>query len=232
MSKLIDLTSKRFGRLVVLEKAPPTGGQAEWICKCDCGNIKKIKGGHLRNGVIQSGGCFNKERISSSRTVDLLGQKFGKLSVISYQGSKNGRAVWLCRCDCGNEVEVLSSYLKTGDTKSCGCVMSYREVIIEQYLKDNAIPYQKQYTFPQLRGKKYPLRFDFAIFNTDGSLKCLIEYQGEQHYKNVFKLPVESYKDVLLRDKKKRQFCSKNGIPLYELNKENTIIDSLKEILQ
>lgn len=43
MSKLIDLTSQRFGRLVVLEKAPPTGGQAEWICKCDCGNIKKVK---------------------------------------------------------------------------------------------------------------------------------------------------------------------------------------------
>lgn len=232
MSKLIDMRGMKFGRLTVLEKAPSTGGQAEWICKCDCGNIKKVKGGHLRNGVIQSCGCLNKELTSKARTVDLLGKRFGKLTVMEYAGSKKGRAMWKCKCDCGNEAEVFSSYLQTGDTKSCGCIMSYREVMIEDYLKSHKIPYKKQYTFPELRGKKYPLRFDFAIFNQDDTIKCLVEYQGEQHYRNIFKQPVENYKEVLLRDKKKRQYCFKHKIPLYELNKEDRVIEELKEIIK
>lgn len=40
MSKVIDSKGQKFGRLTVLERAPSTGGQAEWICKCKCGNIK------------------------------------------------------------------------------------------------------------------------------------------------------------------------------------------------
>lgn len=231
MSRLIDLTGQRFGRLTVVEKAPSTGGQAEWICECDCGNIKKIKGGHLRNGVITSCGCFNKERISQTKTIDLTGQKFGKLSVVSYAGSQNGRAKWHCRCECGNEIDVYSSYLKTGDTKSCGCVMSYREVVIENYLKQHGVKYQKQYTFCDLRGKKYPLRFDFAILNSDETVKCLVEYQGEAHYSNIFKIPDEDYRAALNRDVMKRRYCKKHHIPLVEINKEDMIFEELNKII-
>lgn len=231
MSKIIDLTGKKFGRLTVIEKAPSTGGQAEWICRCECGNIKKVKGQHLRNGATVSCGCFNKEVTSKARIVNLQGKRFGKLIVIEYVGSKNGRAVWKCKCDCGNTVEVYSSYLKTGDTKSCGCIISYREMRIEQYLKKHKVLYQKQFTFPDLKGKKYPLRFDFAIFNEDKSLKCLVEYQGEQHFKNIFKLPNNLYKQVLKRDKMKRDYCSLHNIPLFELTNDNNIELELEGII-
>lgn len=231
MSKLIDMTGQKFGRLTVLYKAPSTGGQAEWICQCSCGNITKVKGGHLRNGTIQSCGCYNKEQTSKSRTVDILGRRFGKLTVIKYLGSKNGRAMWRCRCDCGNEIDTYSSYLQTGDTKSCGCIISYREEIIEKYLTLHKIPHQRQYSFKNLRGKKYPLRFDFAIFNPDGTLKCLIEYQGEEHYRNIFKLSLEDYAAFLLRDKRKRVFCKHNNIPLYELSKQDEIISDLERLI-
>ena len=51
---------------------------------------------------------------------DLTGQKFGMLTAIKRIASKNGRSIWLCRCDCGNIKEVNSRELLNGDTKSCG----------------------------------------------------------------------------------------------------------------
>ena len=49
---------------------------------------------------------------------DLKNKRFGKLFVIEY----NGNGKWLCQCDCGNKTIVRSDYLKTGHTKSCGCI--------------------------------------------------------------------------------------------------------------
>lgn len=231
MSKIIDLNGQKFGRLTVLEKAPSTGGQAEWMCQCECWKIKKVKGQHLRDGAITSCGCFNKEVISKARTVDLSGRRFGKLVVERYAGSRNGRAVWHCLCDCGNELDVFSSYLTTGDTKSCGCIMSYREVLIEKFLTEHSVPFKRQYTFSDLRGRKYPLRFDFAVFDTDGLLKCLIEYQGEQHFQNIFQVPDSVYREALARDQAKREYCKAHSIPLFELSNEENIEQELRNLL-
>lgn len=56
------------------------------------------------------------------RKIDLSGKKFGRLTVIREAGKdKRGEIRWLCRCECSNEVELNSSTLRTGNTKSCGC---------------------------------------------------------------------------------------------------------------
>lgn len=56
---------------------------------------------------------------------DYTGERYGKLTVLEYVGTKryrNGRATqWLCQCDCGNKTVVGSVSLKTGNTVSCGC---------------------------------------------------------------------------------------------------------------
>jgi hypothetical protein len=54
--------------------------------------------------------------------IDLTGQKFGRLTVTERAGSKNKRALWRCVCECGNEVAVDSNSLRTGNTRSCGCL--------------------------------------------------------------------------------------------------------------
>lgn len=60
-----------------------------------------------------------------SRVIDLTGQKFGRLLVLERGGnSKNGRAVWRCKCDCGNFADAQSYLLRAGMTKSCGCLKS------------------------------------------------------------------------------------------------------------
>lgn len=59
---LIDLTGQRFGRLTVIGRAEnDQRGLARWLCKCDCGNEKVIRGDHLRKGCIQSCGCWQRE---------------------------------------------------------------------------------------------------------------------------------------------------------------------------
>lgn len=53
---------------------------------------------------------------------DLRGQKFGRLTVIERAGSDTGRnALWVCKCDCGNEKVVAGYRMLRGTTTSCGC---------------------------------------------------------------------------------------------------------------
>lgn len=62
MSKLIDLTGQRFGRLTVVERVEnDRSNQAHWMCRCDCGNVVVIRGDHLRNGRTKSCGCLNRD---------------------------------------------------------------------------------------------------------------------------------------------------------------------------
>ena len=54
---------------------------------------------------------------------NITGQRFGRLTVICREGTDQNRAsTWRCMCDCGNEVVVRGSNLRTGWTQSCGCL--------------------------------------------------------------------------------------------------------------
>jgi hypothetical protein len=56
--------------------------------------------------------------------IDLTGQKIEKLTVLYDTGKRKNKKtpIWKCKCDCGNEVEILSKYLHSRETKSCGCI--------------------------------------------------------------------------------------------------------------
>jgi hypothetical protein len=57
--------------------------------------------------------------------LELKGQTFGRLEVIKEDAvrNKDGRVRWLCKCVCGKEITVVGKCLKSGDTKSCGCIV-------------------------------------------------------------------------------------------------------------
>lgn len=66
MIKSINLTGKRFGRLIVVKKAKnhitPCGTiLTQWLCKCDCGNEIIVYTKNLKNGNTKSCGCYHKE---------------------------------------------------------------------------------------------------------------------------------------------------------------------------
>ncbi|MBC1524784.1 AP2 domain-containing protein [Listeria booriae] len=58
----------------------------------------------------------------NNHVYDLTGQKFGRLTVVSFIRSQKGNALWKCKCECGNEHEALAQGLKRGNVKSCGCL--------------------------------------------------------------------------------------------------------------
>lgn len=54
---------------------------------------------------------------------DLTGQRYSRWTAIRRDGNtKNGHAIWLCRCDCGQERNVLANNLRRGRSGSCGCI--------------------------------------------------------------------------------------------------------------
>ena len=55
---------------------------------------------------------------------DIIGQKFGRLTVIARHpvNSNDRKARWICKCDCGNEIVVTGKALRKGTTQSCGCL--------------------------------------------------------------------------------------------------------------
>ena len=129
----IDITGNRYGRLVVIEKdedrISKSGNRTKmWKCKCDCGNIKTVSQQCLIHGRTQSCGCYNKDSIRERSFIDLSGKRFGMLTAINeaapYVDKTTGKrhTKWACKCDCGNEVDVIASALRNGKTKSCGCL--------------------------------------------------------------------------------------------------------------
>lgn len=152
---------------------------------------------------------------------DLTGQRFGKLTVIKPELNDKVGSYSYCKCDCGNFITVRNNSLKTDNTKSCGCLKSKGELLIEQILKENNIPFITQKTFDDLFGDsgKKKLSFDFYI----PSMNMLIEYQGEQHYSKRWS-GEDRYCKQISYDEKKRQYCKDNNfilkeIPYWDYNK-------------
>lgn len=58
--------------------------------------------------------------------IDILGQKFGRLTAIEFvvapEGHQRGPAKWLCKCECGSSKVVAAMSLRRGKTRSCGCL--------------------------------------------------------------------------------------------------------------
>lgn len=124
MPRKIDLTNQRFGKWTVLyECAERKNHNIYWHCKCDCGAERDVRGGDLRFGSSTSCGCIQKEKVALQNSLDLIGQKFKRLTVIEKTNKrKDGMIVWKCQCDCGNVITTPTSYLTSGDTGSCGCL--------------------------------------------------------------------------------------------------------------
>lgn len=59
-----------------------------------------------------------------SKIVDITGMKFNKLKIIGRaENNYEGKAMWLCECDCGNKKIILGRDIRAGNSKSCGCLI-------------------------------------------------------------------------------------------------------------
>ena len=90
------------------------------------------------------------------------------------------------------------------------------EIKIEEILQKAGLVFTEEYTFPDLVSSSgRPLRFDFAVFDDNGELDFLIEYQGIQHYEAKSKFGGYSgLRKQQYNDMKKREYCAKHNILL------------------
>ena len=96
---------------------------------------------------------------------------------------------------------------------------SRAEMKIEEILKEANLNFQMEYSFAGLNSPNgRPLRFDFVIFDDDGNIDFLIEFQGKQHYEASSKFGGKrGLYQQQFNDNKKRRFCALHGFKLIEI---------------
>ena len=222
-----DLTGQKFGRLTAIkpiENHTNSNGKSmmtKWLCRCDCGNECNVQSGNLLGGHTLSCGCYKKEQASKRSLINLVGQRFGRLTVLErveneITSSGNSVVMWRCLCDCGEEIIVRSSALLHGYTKSCGCMKSHGEYYISTYLLSNSINFEKQKKFSDLLGVGGGnLSYDFYLPNHN----MLIECQGEQHERPIeYFGGEEQFAIQQEHDRRKREYAKDNGYKLLEIS--------------
>lgn len=230
VEKYSYLIGQKINNWKILEISQPQK-QAMALCQCECGTIKQVRVLNILYGYSKDCGCGRKKMLRDTLTKNLIGQKFGKLTVLELLDDSNDfkRRLYRCKCDCGNETIQPSSSLISGHTKSCGCLVSYHNMYINQLLTDKSIYHISEYPVI-IDNVRY--RFDFYL----PDYNAFIEYDGEQHY-NVPRYvgDVEENKSILentrRRDEIKNQYCVDNDIdllriPYWESNSIENIIDN------
>lgn len=213
----IDRINKKYGRLTVIKKLP----NGYHLCRCDCGKEIKVETSNLTNGNTQSCGCLQKERASEANFISLIGNIYGKLTVIKrVENNRFNHVCYFCKCECGGTAIVDATNLRNGTTNSCGCIKSKGEMVINNILQKYNITFQPQYSYESiiLESGRHPF-FDFAILNDDKQPIAFIEYNGKQHYEysGYGWDNEENYQKTVNRDIQKREWCQKLKIPLYEI---------------
>lgn len=116
-----DYTGETYEKLTIVErlteryKNKDGATQVQWLAKCDCGNDVLVTSSQWSQKMKTSCGCWSKR-------VHMLkkGERFGKLTVEKYLGNiEEGRHMWLCICDCGNERKANVSLLRSRKDIAC-----------------------------------------------------------------------------------------------------------------
>lgn len=124
----------------------------------------------LGYNYIISGGCMSRENRADIK--DILGQKFGLLTVIAKKKLQGRRGTfWVCKCDCGTECIAYGGHLRGGTRKSCGCL---------QYLNINPTGVNRLMAYykrkSSLKAREFSLGFEqFSYLISSRCAYCGIE---------------------------------------------------------
>lgn len=213
-------------------------GHRYGLFRCKCGNEFDAKIYHIKSGSTQQcKECRRKMREGENNILfkNLIGNQYGKLSVIKYLGStKVGetkgkiltRSLWELKCECGNIIQRTTNELERNNIHSCpNCnIISIGEEKIKKILNKLNIEHIVQYRINDCKDVK-PLPFDFYL----PKYNILIEYDGLGHYNFNDKSEWRTKENVLLTQKHdniKTRYCEDNNIkliriPYYDYNKLN-----------
>lgn len=211
-----DYTGQICGCWKVIERDKnPTSKSHEsfWISECqNCGNITSVRKTDLDKQPLS---CKKCEGIIYGKRLWKIGDRYGLLTILEKAEKTN---YVTAQCDCGSpSFDVAIKHLKgqgrNGRTISCGCTSkSSGEIKIKQCLSNYT--YSEQYIIPEL---SQFMPFDFAVFK-DNKLHCLIEFDGEQHFRSIdFFGGEEKFIKQQENDRRKNEYCKNNGIKLIRI---------------
>lgn len=233
---------------------------ADYPTMAECGLKKKqkekllasYKRVHHKNYDIDFTHTFHE----SLEVLECIDDHYEKLTSWHDKRKKGGATytvykLYRCKCYlCGKEKNVDSSqfYISppteygytayhgyySGAYCDCHKISSF-QWIVNKILKENDVPYRVEVSFPDLYGSSNTklLRYDFSVLNQDGTIKCLIECQGEQHYKPVDEFGGKPQFEIQKKnDKLKRKYAKEHEIELLEIPYKNKKFEQVKELLR
>lgn len=210
--------------------------------ECKCGNIFRTTLANFEyNNKHQCGDCgeiIRQNKLSemafSYEYVKKFIEENSECKLISTE-YKNVEEKLLLECGCGEQFEVSFKNFKNRFQRKCHlCNKSRIELKIKEILESLSFNFIMQLRFDNCKNKK-TLPFDFAIFDDNLELMCLIEADGHQHFKPVqfggmsLERAKENLKVVQLNDTIKTNYCLQNNIPLIRISYQD--FDDIEEIL-
>lgn len=170
MKRTILPIGHNFGRWTVLGDVNSVNGVGRTLCRCECGIVRSVETSKLICGESKSCGCLRKQIISNVNIKPIeIGSRFGRLTVVKRSNNHKSSTAYLCKCDCGNEKEIVRTSLVSGITKSCGClaIESAKKILTKHGLSKN--PFYKRH--------KQQMRRDSDANWTTEMQDCLMQHQ-------------------------------------------------------
>jgi len=102
------------------------------------------------------------------KLIDMIGKKFNRLTIVSRAANEDTRAAWNCVCDCGNTITISGKKLRSGHTKSCGCIRKETSA-----LQGHKNKHSVEYVKAKLKENGYELLSEYKGILKQGKFKCL-----------------------------------------------------------
>ena len=185
----------------------------------ECGHEFMMEPNSFLRGQRCPNERYKKSAKSNSMPEDEMRKKVfdkgkGKYEVVGEYVRASKKTTFLHK-ECGNTFEMAPSRFINGGIRCPHCYKSKGEDIIEEYLIKNNFEFKKQYRIKECKNIR-SLPFDFAIFDNN-KLKCLIEYDGAQHFTKKFGMSEKEFLRTQTNDRIKNDFCKLNNITLIRI---------------
>ncbi|MFA1738007.1 hypothetical protein [Lysinibacillus fusiformis] len=233
-NKLTDIDYQKIKKenginIVNIEKYQDSSTRILHICP-DCNKEWNVSPSHvLSKNSERCESCSyiyrSQKRLLSEEEIH---QKVEELNCTWISGNYKGNDSLLTfKCECGKNFRKRYSDFRNGWNRCTICMksLSTGEHAIKKWLEIHNIPFVHQQKFDDLRGKrKMPLSYDFAVYNEQGDIRCLIEYDGAYHFKPMYSfhkdkiIAEKSFEETQTRDKIKTVYAKKMDIPLIRLS--------------
>lgn len=200
-----------------------------------CGSVFPVTPNSFLSGVRCPNCTNNKKKTTQEFKEDIFNLVKNEYSFLGdYEGATIKKE--MKHEKCGHIYKVKPNDFLSG-YRCPRCRFSKGEKKISEYVESKNIKYISQYKTKECKNIAR-LPFDFAIFNNNETINCLIEYDGEQHYQSKeFFGGEEAFKQRQHNDQIKNQYCKDNNIKLIRIpywdfdNIEDILNEELKEVI-